>query len=185
MTCQPDWQVFDNTVLGYTICYPPGWGLTTGESPGPLARIGEQEMTRQITIGGPGYFPLPANAQTIDSLPPAEQERIEEAPRVLLNYADRSVGFEGCMPNRVERFSGIDALWCDDTYSIIAHERAEYRPDGDWQSTNVLVPLRSAESPTGPEPSGSQLLLTTVSLRSKYQERQDLFWEIIRSIRVY
>lgn len=184
--CPPDWQFFDNTVLHYTICYPPDWGIQSQHSAVAVATLTEQEMTQQVTIAGPGWFPMEPGSTTLDALPSDVRTRAEQAPRVLLNFVGEDTQFQGCTPNNARTIAGIEARWCIETFSITAHERAEYTPDGEWRQLKVLVPLRSSSGASGfngLQEKDGQLVISAVSLRHLYDDRKVLLWSIIDSIK--
>ncbi len=182
--CPPGWQLLDNAVLHYTICYPPEWGIFTGESANPAATLTEEEMGRQIILAGPGWFPFPLNLPD-EQIPPEVSKRVGEAPRVSLHFAQPELGFEGCQPNVIERISDLDARWCEDVFSIGEDLLPRYGPDGEVHSIKVLVPLRSPGEIAGLDTTGWRLFIKAVSVQTLYPARADLYWQIIRSVKIY
>jgi hypothetical protein len=182
--CAPGWQLFDNTVLHYRICYPPDWGIDTSRSADAVSAVTTEEMGRQILLAGPGWFPFPLN-QRHEDIPPDVTRRVGEAPRVSLQFAQPELGFEGCQPATVESISQLDALWCADTYTIGQNDRAQFGPDGESYALKVLIPLRSPQSIDGLDTTGWRLYIKAVTPSRLQPDRADLFWQIIRSVSVY
>jgi hypothetical protein len=182
--CPPGWQLFDNTVLHYRICYPPDWGIFTDESADPAQALSTEDFGRQIILAGPGWFPFPLN-QRPEDIPAEVTLRVGEAPRVSLQFAQPELQFEGCQPTTVESISQSNALWCADTYTIGKNDRAQFGPDGESYTLKVLIPLRSPQPINGLDTTGWRLYIKAVTLSRLHPNRDDLFWQIIRSVTVY
>jgi hypothetical protein len=204
--CPVGWRLFDNTVLHYTICYPPDWDLSVHGKPIPPGALPKEEMGSEIMLTGPGYFPLPEAVNLFD-LPPEIKERVERAPATTLLAFPPDAELRGCTPNIEQQVSGLSAYWCEVAYTRYGESIVEYGPQGERYKITVLVPLRNPQPPATlidriavqnptldsaavlamarEEVRAWRLMIIAGSLTALRQEYNSLLWQIIRSVEVY
>jgi len=169
VTCPTNWSYFDNPVMHYGLCIPPGWGFSDFRASDPLERIPSVMLENLHLLGNafpwrPGTMPFDAVRQgatdiELDVLPP-----------------DASSGDE-CLPSTKHLLGILSVLSCEQLYGDDGLPAAT----GLLRALKVIVPLR-----TGPadEP-GARLLLIARTRTTSSPAEVTTLWQIVQNVHAY
>ena len=192
VSCPPRWLFFDNPALHYSICYPPGWGVTDFSTSGPLTAIPTRQLG-SVYIVSPEAFPNPVGIPYME-LPAGVQAWLEQAVTVTIEPFAPGEAREGCYPSTPISISGVQATWCEDVYDILPGPEARFSSEGSRHTLVVFLPLARppdlhADAPPelreGQPRSGWQLNILVTSQAASYPKGKDLQWQIVGTVRVY
>ena len=170
--CPDDWSYFDNPVMHYGLCTPPGWGFSDFSAPVPLDRIPAAQLENLHLLGHafpwhPGTLPFDAVRAgaydiELDLLPEdaTATGECEPAKRVLVG----TVTFLSC--EQLYDNAGLPALI------------------GTLRAIKVIVPLLS-EPADGTGTTGARLLVIARARITALPQEVTTLWQIIRSIHAY
>src|SRR5437868_8209334 len=166
VTCPAGWSYFDNPVMHYGLCMPPGWGFSDFRGPDPLDRIPSIMLENLHLLGNafpwrPGTLPFDAVRQgatdvELDLLP-ADTPSIDE-----------------CLPSPNPLSGMPSVLTCEQLYGDDGLPAAT----GLLRAVKVIVPLQ-----TGPadEPGARLLIIARTRTAASLAEVTTL-WQIARNV---
>ena len=169
VTCPTGWSYFDNPVMHYGLCIPPGWGFSDFRGPDPLDRIPLVQLENLHLLGNafpwrPGTMPFDAVRQgatdiELDVLPPDTQAADE------------------CQPSTKKLLGLLSILTCEQLYD----EAGMPATAGTLRAIKVVVPL-----PTPPvdEP-GARLLIIARSRTAASLGEVSTLWQIVQNVHPY
>lgn len=169
VTCPDGWSYFDNPVMNYGLCVPPGWGFSDFRGPEPLNQIPVVQLENLHLLGNafpwhPGALPFDAVRNgafdvELDVLPAAPQAGDE------------------CQPVTKRLLGLLSVFSCEQRYG----EDGLPAATGLLRALKVIVPLK-----TGPadEP-GARLLVIARSRIGATPTEVKTLWQIVQYIRAY
>jgi len=173
VTCPVDWSYFDNPVMHYGICVPPGWGFSDFRSPTALDRIPAVELENLHLLGNafpwrPGVLPFDAIKAgafdvELDVLPASARSSTE------------------CEPATREIVGLLTFLTCQQQYD----DAGLPSPSGVLRALKVSVPLRTTPADAFGDLAGARLLVIARSSATASVKEVTTLWQIIRSIHSY
>jgi hypothetical protein len=181
--CPEGWQFFDNPLLKYTICLPPGWGFHEGTTPDRITSL-SPGFLRQVTAFSQEWFPHPQVTPGA-RIPADVAARLNTAIRIRIDLAPPGVGFDGCQPGTPRQIGGLPALYCEDAYTLSDEGIATHTPSGNAHVIRVLLPVANVPPLANENTEGYRLHLKVVSLNGLYVQQSGLIWQLIDSLRLY
>jgi hypothetical protein len=173
VTCPVGWSYFDNPVMHYGICVPPGWGFSDFRSATALDRIPVVELENLHMLGNafpwrPGLLPFDAIRAgafdiELDVLPASARSSTE------------------CEPAMREIVGLLTFLTCQQQYD----DAGLPSPSGALRALKVVVPLRTPPTDALGELAGARLLVIARSSATASVKEVTTLWQIVRSIRPY
>ena len=169
IACPSGWSHFDNPVMHYGLCVPPGWGFTDFRQAAPLDQIPARQLENLHLLGNafpwrPGSLPFDAVSQgafdvELDVLPASAQSSDECQPMIRKQLGTSSV------------------LTCEQSYDNAGMPAAK----GSLRALKVIIPLRSAPLD---EP-GARLLIIARSRAGASSAEVTTLWQIVQSVHAY
>jgi len=173
VACATGWSYFDNPVMHYGLCVPPGWGFSDFRSANALDRIPAVELEDVHLLGNafpwqPGTLPfdaIKAGALDIelDALPASVRSRTE------------------CEPATEQIVGLFTFLSCEQQYDDAGLPSSR----GALRALKVIVPLLTQPAGGSGDLSGARLLVIARSRALASVREVTTLWQIVRSVRPY
>jgi hypothetical protein len=169
VTCPPNWTYFDNPVMRYGLCIPPGWGFSDFRGPDPLDRIPSIMLENLHLLGN--AFPWHPGTMPFDAVR-------RGASDIELNIlpADGTSADE-CQPSTKRLLGVLSVLSCEQLYG----DDGLPATTGLLRAIKVIVPLR-----TGPDDEpGARLLLIARTRTAASLAEVTTLWQIVQNVHAY
>jgi hypothetical protein len=173
VTCPGGWSYFDNPVMHYGLCIPPGWGFSDFHQASPLDQVPAVQLENLHLLGNafpwhPGALPFEAVRRgtldvELDILPATAQSTDE------------------CQPATKKPLGALTVLTCEQPYNDAGLPAAA----GPLRALKVIIPLRSVPSDGMPESAGARLLIIARSRAGASSAEVTTLWQIVRSVHPY
>jgi hypothetical protein len=173
VTCPVGWSYFDNPVMHYGICVPPGWGFSDFRSAIALDHIPAVELENLHVLGNafpwrPGVLPFNAIKAgafdvELDLLPASARSSTE------------------CEPATRQIVGLLTFLTCEQQYD----DAGLPSPSGVLHALKVIVPLRTPPTDAFGGLAGARLLVIARSPATASVKEVTTLWQIVRSIHPY
>jgi hypothetical protein len=173
--CAQGWRFFDDPVLHYSLCTPPGWGFSDFMSPRPMDAIPGREL-EDLHLLSPGAFPWQHGRLPFDAIRTAGISDVE----LDLLSADPPAGAE-CVPSEPMAVAGRTFLTCEQHYDT----NGLPADSGELRALKVIVPLQRTPADGDPMVQNPRLLVIARVRSSASSQEVDTLWQIVRSIRAY
>ena len=169
VTCPSSWSYFDNPVMHYGLCIPPGWGFSDFRGTGPLDRVPTGMLENLHLLGN--AFPWRPGAMPFDAV---RQGATDIELDVLQGGATST---DECRPSTQRQFGTFSVLSCEQQYGSDDLPATK----GSLRALKVIVPLR-----TGPadEP-GARLLVIARTRTVASAAEVTTLWQIVQNIHAY
>jgi len=173
VACSTGWSYFDNTVMHYGLCVPPGWGFSDFRSANALDRIPAVELENVHLLGNafpwrPGILPFDAIKAgafdiELDALPASVRSSTE------------------CEPATKQIVGLFTFLSCEQLYDDAGLPSSR----GALRALKIIVPLLTQQAGSSGDLSGGRLLVIARSRVLASVREVTTLWQIVRSIRPY
>jgi hypothetical protein len=173
VTCPTGWSYFDNPVMHYGICVPPGWGFSDFSSATALDRVPAVELENLHILGN--AFPWRPGVLPFDAI---EAGAFDVELDVLPASARSSTE---CEPATRQIVALLTFLTCEQQYDDTGLPSAS----GVLRALKVIVPLRTTPADGSGEPAGARLLVIARSSVTASVKEVTTLWQIVRSIQPY
>ncbi|MGZ4140673.1 MAG: hypothetical protein ACXVD8_11995 [Actinomycetota bacterium] len=173
--CPQAWSYFDNTVMHYGLCVPPGWGFSDFSSPDPMDAVPVPQLENLHLLGN--AFPWVPGRLPFDVIQASGALDVELD---LLPADARATG--ECEPTDTLLVGLLTFLTCEQTYDANGLPAV----GGLLRALKVIVPL--ATTPTddqGDDLTGARLLIVCRSRADATLSEVTTLWQIVRSVRPY
>jgi hypothetical protein len=173
VTCPANWTYFDNSVMHYGLCVPPGWGFSDFRSAAAQDRIPDVQLENLHLIGNafpwhPGTLPFEAiKAGAFD----VELDLLPASVRASTE----------CEPAHKLLVGLLTLLTCEQLYDDAGLPAAE----GALRALKAIVPLRTEPADGSGDLAGARLLVIARSRTSALAGEVTTLWQIVRSIHPY
>jgi hypothetical protein len=176
VTCEPSWGYFDNPVMHYGVCIPPGWGFSDFTGPAPMDTVPGVQL-ESLHLLSPSGFPWVRGRLPFDAI--ATRSMLDVELDVL--PAEVKVTTE-CEPTTPVDLDGARALACEQFYDSTGLPASS----GPLRAIKVIVPLLQTPSddPAG-NLEGARLLVIMRARATASAKEVDTLWKIARSVRAY
>lgn len=177
VSCPSGWRYFDNPVLHYGVCYPPGWGFTDYSDPDPMTTIPGKQL-ESLHLASEEAFPWRTGRSSFDAI--TEGGMIDVELNLLSDGAGAS---SECDPSEPLTAGDLTLLWCEETYNDLGL----VDPTGPIRALKVVVPLRSDPLPTQQDADreGARLLVIARVSVATYSRAVALIWQLAKTVRPY
>lgn len=169
VTCPDGWSYFDNPVMHYGMCIPPGWGFSDFQGPDPLEAIPSVTLENLHLLGN--AFPWRPGTLPFDAVR-------RGATDVELDVLQTGASSSGeCAPSTQRLLGSLSILTCEQLYG----DDGLPALGGSLRALKVIVPLR-----TGPadEPGARLLIIARTATTASLAEVTTL-WQIVRNVHAY
>lgn len=173
VTCPADWSYFDNPVMHYGICTPPGWGFSDFRSIGALERVPAVELENLHLLGN--AFPWRPGVMPFDAI---KAGALDVELDVLPASARSSTE---CEPSTRQIVGLLTFLTCEQRYDDAGLPSLS----GVLRALKVIVPLRTQPADGSGELAGARLLVIARSSAIASVKEVTTLWQIVRSIHPY
>ncbi len=175
VACPNEWTWFDNPVMHYGLCVPPGWGFSDLTVEDPATELPSAQLTNLHLLSA-NAFPWQPGAALFDAV----EEREVVAIELTLLEADAASVTE-CEPRTPESVGGRTFLTCRQPYDVFGLPAKA----GPTEATKVIVPLDRTPIRMHPlaEPTGARLLAVVRQSTDLRGKEANLAWHVIQSIR--
>jgi hypothetical protein len=171
--CPTDWSYFDNPVMHYGLCVPPGWGFSDFTSPVPLDRVPAVQLENLHLLGN--AFPWHPGALPFDAI----MTGVLDVELDILPASIRSTG--ECEPASKQLVGALTLLTCEQRYDNAGLPSAA----GLLRALKAIVPLQSPPADGSSDLAGARLLVIARSRASASIGEVTTLWQIVRSIHPY
>ena len=168
--CLDGWSYFDNPVMHYGLCTPPGWGFSAFSGIAPLNRIPGAQLDNLHLLGN--AFPWHPGTMPFDAVRSGAFD-------VELDLLPAGATASGeCEPANKLLVGLVTFLSCEQLYDDAGMPALT----GTLRAIKVIVPLRSEPVDGG---AGARLLVIARTRTAASPLEVTTLWQIIRSIHVY
>lgn len=177
--CPPGWLGFDNSVLHYRLCHPPGWGFLDMEQIAPRTQI-PGEALYHVRLLSPELWPWSPGSSILDAL------RLRGGVAINIRSVVPEDVSTGCEPSSPAREFDLPAQWCSSFYSF--DDGLVYSESGEFLEIRIVLPLAQPPVKVVPEfqTGGRQLVIEATARRdSLSSETLKTFWTIARGVLPY
>lgn len=177
ISCPSSWYYFDNPVMHYGLCYPPGWGFTDFSQPEPMTVVPGKKL-ESLHLASKEAFPWSPGRSSFDAI--REDGMIDLELDLLPANARPS---SECEPSKTTIVDDLTLLSCEETYDDLGSSD----PAGSIRALKVVVPLRRTPLQTQPEAdrAGARLLVIARAAVVSYSRVTDLLWQLAKTVRPY
>lgn len=182
--CAAGWQFFDNTLLKYTLCLPPEWGFHDGTTAERLTTLSPTFLAH-VTAFSAERFPYPWKAGTPST---AEAVRASRAISITLALVPPIFQFAECAPRQPISIGGLDALSCEEAFSVGQSGIATLTPSGQQKTIKILLPLLSApivSQAPNVDTIGYRLYIRVDAPNDRLTNERKIVDSIIETLRIY
>jgi len=177
VSCAEGWTWFDNPVMNYGLCVPPGWGFTDLSAPDPLAEIPSVMLTNLHLVNDVAFPWVPGTL-------PFDAVRARGLLDVELNLLEPGAeASTECEPATPRAVSSLQVLTCTQFYDLFGLPAAT----GSLRADKVNVPLRSTPVDVvgGPSLEGAAIQVVLRSSILSAPKEVDTLWQVVGTIRPY
>jgi len=171
--CPAGWSYFDNPVMHYGLCVPPGWGFSDFRSAGALDSIPAVQLENLHLLGN--AFPWHPGALPFDAIKTGALDvELDVLPASVRSTAE-------CEPANKQIVGLLTLLTCEQLYDETGMPSAA----GALRALKVIVPLRAAPADGTSDLAGARLLVIARSRTSASLGEVTTLWHVVRSIHPY
>jgi len=169
VTCPDGWSYFDNPVMRYGLCVPPGWGFSDFRGPDPLDNIPTAMLENLHLVGN--AFPWRPGTMPFDAVR-------QGATDIELNVlpAGATSGDE-CQPSTKRQLGRLTVLTCEQPYG--SDDLPAQR--GQLRALKMIVPLQAGPAD---EPGARLLVIARTRMGASPAEVTTL-WQIVQNVHAY
>jgi hypothetical protein len=173
VTCPVDWSYFDNPLMHYGICVPPGWGFSDFTTAGALDRIPAVQLENMHLLGN--AFPWHPGTLPFDAIKTGALD-------IELDVLPASVrASTECEPATKQVVGLLTLLTCEQLYDDAGLPSAR----GVLRALKAIVPLRTAPADGSGDLAGARLLVIARSRTSASAGEVTMLWQIVQNIHSY
>ena len=169
VTCPDGWSYFDNPVMRYGLCVPPGWGFSDFRGSEPLDHIPTAMLENLHLLGN--AFPWRPGTMPFDAV---RQGATDIELNVLPGGATSG---DECQPSTKRQLGRLTVLTCEQPYG--SDELPA--PRGQLHALKMIVPLQAGPAD---EP-GARLLVIARTRTAASPAEVTALWQIVQNIHAY
>jgi len=173
VTCSTGWSYFDNPVMHYGLCFPPGWGFSDFRSANAMDSVPAVELENLHLLGN--AFPWHPGALPFDAIKTGMLDiELDVLPTSVRSNTE-------CEPATKQIVGLLTFLTCEQQYDDAGLPSSS----GALRALKVIVPLRTQPAGGSGDLSGARLLVIARSRPTASVKEVTTLWQIVRSIRPY
>ena len=169
VACPGGWSYFDNPVMHYGMCIPPGWGFSDFRDSDPLETVPTVMLENLHLLGN--AFPWRPGTMPFDAV----RRGATDIELDVLQTGAAST--DECRPSTQQQLGALSVLSCEQLYGDDGMPAGK----GSLRALKVIVPLR-----TGPvdEPDARLLVIARTRTAASLAEVTTL-WQIVQHVHAY
>jgi hypothetical protein len=190
--CPTAWWFFENPRIGYSICFPDGWGLSDLMTSDRLTMVDGRTASQVNLLSGDAFPYLVADRG--QPLSEGEVQRMSNFIIITIGAFPPNAEREGCQPRAQISVAGVTGRWCEDTYDILPGPEVRFSPEGTRHTIAFLLPLSRPPLPDPQLPpelrelqqaGDYELYITATTSTTRYKEDTGLIWEVIKAVEAW